>query len=76
MSITAVAASETPVSEAQVLVERLIKLAEAFPGQPVAVVYDDEGLQIGVMNLLNPNDEDWCIKPVPLNQLTRPVSQT
>jgi hypothetical protein len=41
MSITAVAASETPVSEAQVLVERLIKLAKAFPGQPVAIYQTD-----------------------------------
>jgi hypothetical protein len=65
------------VNDAQVLVDRLIKLAEAFPGQPVAIYQNGGGsLQVGVMNLLDPDDGDWCLRPVPLNQLSRPVNQT
>jgi hypothetical protein len=76
MAIQTISTDDTASSSAATIVERLIKLAEAFPGQPVAVVQTEGGLQVGVMNLLNPTDEDWCLRPVPLTQLTRPVSQS
>lgn len=55
--------------EAELFVNRLLKLAEQFPGQPVGIVSEGDEFTVGVLNIL-PNDDDWCLNPVTLEQLT------
>ena len=57
------------VINAELFVDRLIRLAHEFPGQPVAVIEDNGGLKVGVMSLLDPIADDWCLTPVPLANL-------
>lgn len=41
------------------------KLAHENPGQPVAILTDDDGrLQIGVMSLLDLTPDDWMLEPI------------
>ena len=55
----------SPISNPDEFVECMVTLARAFPGQPVAIVADDDGgLRTGILNLLDPTDEDWFMAPV------------
>ncbi len=41
------------------------QLADEYLGQPIAIFANDDGeLMIGVMSLLDPTDDDWCLKPI------------
>lgn len=48
----------------------MIQWAREHPGQPVALLYDGVGEQIGIMSIF-PEDEDWYQDPVPLSVLTQ-----
>ena len=59
-----------PVVDAELFVERLMKLAEEFPGLPIAVIDDQGSLQVGVLNMYDLDNDDWCEKPVSLEEFT------
>ena len=63
MSIKAVASSDTPVNEAQVLIDRLIKSWQEHSPASQSRSIKKRGIvgEVGVMNLLDPDDEDWCL---------------
>lgn len=53
------------IADAEKFVEGIVRLAQEFPGQPVGIfALDDGGLRVGVLNLLDPGPDDWCIDPV------------
>lgn len=52
----------------QEFVRALFKFAKDYPGQPVAVIDDGESLKLGVMSLLNPEKDDWCLNPVEVDR--------
>jgi hypothetical protein len=56
--------------------DAIIELAERFPGQPVAVIRSEDGLQIqaGVLSLMDLQPEDWFWLPVHLVDLPASVA--
>lgn len=48
------------------------RLARAHPHLAVALVYDQDGLKIGLMNII-PQPDDWYHPPVPVKDLQIPV---
>ena len=56
------------IANAQGFVDELFRLAQHFEGQPVAIISTDEGLQVGVMSLANPQPDDWFFQPVSVDK--------
>ena len=48
------------------------RLARAHPYLAVALVYDQDGLKLGLMNII-PQPDDWYFPPVPVKDLQIPV---
>lgn len=57
-------------NNAERVLEKIVELARAHPGQPVAVVSYPDGEVVGVMNIF-PVHDDWFYYPVPLEEIVQ-----
>lgn len=61
------------IKDPEAFVNGIVQLAEHFEGQPVAVTIDENGeMQVGVMSLMYPHGDDWCLNPVPVEKFPPP----
>lgn len=57
----------------RLIVDALVALANRYPGQPVALVDDGQDVKVGILDLYEPDDDDWFFRPVPLAVLPEKV---
>lgn len=59
---------QAPALDAQKIVENLVTLADT--GLPVAITKQADGsVQVGILNLVDLTDDDYFVRPIPIEQL-------